>query len=232
MYNWNWEIIYQNKLVFLEGAITTLILTLLAVMAGTLLAVLLVFLKKSKYFLLALLAKVYIEIFRSLPILVLIIWIYYVLPIFLNWRIGGFSAAVIAISLHLSAFAAETIKAGLSAVPKNQSESGYALGLSSFQVLLYIIIPQSFKTIIPNLLGLYINELKNSSLASIIAVDELLHRSNVLISNTYRPLEIYTAMAVVYLILILPLVYLIRLVEKYYFKSDVPIKWIDYGPDN
>jgi len=230
MYQWNWQIIWINKSVFIEGALITLGLTLVAVCIGTIIGALMAFLKRSSNPILSFLSKFYIEIFRALPILVLLIWIYYVVPMLLNWQISGFTVAVIAIALHLSAFAAETIRAGIESIPAGQFESGYALGLTSKQVMLHIIFPQAVKNMIPNLLGLYINELKNSSLASVIAVNELLHRSNILISNTYRPLEIYTTIAIVYLILILPLVYLTRILERRFTKSEAPTAGIDYGP--
>jgi polar amino acid transport system permease protein len=94
--------------------------------------------------------------------------------------------------------------------------------------MIKIIIPQAVRNMIPNLMGLYINELKNSSLASIIAVDELLHRSNILISETFRPLEIYTAVAATYLIIILPLTYLSRLFERKLAKGDKPKLGVNY----
>ena len=230
MYEWHWQVIWNYKQIFIEGALVTLELTLLAILLGTLLGSLMAAIKKSNNQVLSFLAKAYIEIFRALPILVLLIWIYYVIPLLFNWQISGFTAAVLALALHLSAFAAETIKAGIESVPVGQFESGQALGMTGRQIMVFIILPQAIKNMLPNLLGLYINELKNSSLASIIAVNELLHRSNILISSTYRPLEIYTAIALVYLVLILPLVYLTRLAEKHLRKSKISVAPIDYEP--
>jgi len=228
MYEWNWQIIWTYKQIFVEGALVTLGLTLVAVVIGTLIGALMAALKRSSNLVLSFLAKFYIEIFRALPILVLLIWIYYVIPILFNWQISGFTAAVVAIALHLSAFSAETIRAGIESIPSGQFESGYALGMNSRQVMIFIVLPQAIKNMIPNLLGLYVNELKNSSLASIIAVNELLHRSNILISNTYRPLEIYTTIALVYLILILPLIYLTKSLEKKFIKGAPPFRAVDY----
>lgn len=214
MYNWNWEIISLYKMIFIEGALVTLGLTFLVVIIGTGGGCLMAVLKKSTNIFLSLFSKIYIELFRALPILVLLIWIYYVMPILFNWRVSGFWVAVVALSLHLSAFVAETIRAAIESVPSGQYESGLVLGMRKIQIMWHIILPQAVRNMIPNLLGLYVNELKNSSLASVIAVNELLHRSNILISNTYRPLEIYTTMAVVYLIIILPLIFVTRWFEK------------------
>src|SRR5437868_5245104 len=105
MYEWNWQIIWTYRQVFLEGALVTIGVTFLAVIIGTLLGGLVAYLKKSPSSVVSFLAKCYIEIFRALPILVLLIWIYYVLPVLFNWKLNGFTVAVIAIALHLSAFA-------------------------------------------------------------------------------------------------------------------------------
>mgnify|MGYP001570628732 CR=1 FL=1 len=228
MYEWNWRIISFYKLVFVQGALVTIELTFFAVIFGTALGVAIAFLKKTRNPIFSSIAKIYIELFRAVPILVILIWIFYVIPVLFDWRISAFVAAVLALSLNLAAFVAETVRAGLESIPRNQFESGLALGMTSRQVMLKIVMPQAVRNMIPNLMGLYITELKNSSLTSIIAVNELLHRSNILISETFRPLEIYTTVAVVYLIIILPLVYLSRRIEHRLTKVDKPTFGMDY----
>lgn len=214
MYDWNWRIITLYKSVFIQGALVTIWLTFLVIILGTIIGIIFSFLKRSRINFLSILAKIYIEFFRSLPILVLLIWVYYVAPILFSWRLSGFVAALIALSLNLSAFVAETVRAGIESVPKEQLESGLSLGMSYWQTMFKIILPQTIRNITPNLLGLYINILKDSSLASIIAVNEILHRSNVLISQTFRPLEIYTTVAVVYLLIIVPFTLLANYWER------------------
>jgi polar amino acid transport system permease protein len=222
MYQWDWRLISVYKFVFLQGALVTLWLTFIAVILGTVLGVIIAFMKKSRNPIFSLFAKGYIELFRAVPILVLIIWVFYVIPILLNWRVSAFTAAIMALSINLAAFVAETVRAAIESIPNSQYESGQALGMTHRQIMFHIIIPQAIRNMIPNLMGLYVSELKNSSLASVIAVNELLHRSNILISETYRPLEIYTTVAVVYLIMIMPLGYLARVVEQHFSKSDKP----------
>ena len=221
MYQWNWGVISSYLPVFLQGAIITLELTLVVVFAGTVLGIFLALLRKSENVVASFFIQAYIHLFRALPTLILLIWIFYTMPIFTGWRMSPFTAAAIALSLHLGAFVAETMRAGFESIPRGQYESGLALGMSKVQVVLLIITPQAVRNIIPNLIGLYITELKNSSLASVIAVGELLHRSNILISETFRPLEIYTAVAVMYLIMILPLIYLSHLAERHFGKSNL-----------
>jgi len=204
MYDWNWNIVFQYKYVFIQGALLTLWLTLLVVVIGTALGVAVGLLRRSTVPALRWFAVMYIELFRALPILVLLIWIFYVVPILLPLTLSAFVAALITLSVNLSAFVAETVRAGIEAIPRNQFESGLTLGLKPYQIMFVIVLPQALRNMLPNLLGLYINQLKNSSLASVIAVNELLHLSNIVISNTYRPLEVYTTVAIAYTIIILP----------------------------
>ncbi len=214
MYQWNWNIVFQYRYVFIQGAATTVWLTFLVVVLGTALGVLIGLARRSEAPFIPTLAKIYIELFRALPILVLLIWLYYVSPIILGIQLSPFITALVALAINLSAFVAETVRAAIESIPTNQFESSITLGLSSTQTMIYIILPQAIKNMLPNLMGLYVNQLKNSSLASVIAVNEVLHRSNSIISNTYRPLEVYTTVAIVYLILIIPFSLLANWIEN------------------
>lgn len=214
MYHWNWRVIIDYWPVYVQGAFVTLWLTFLVVITGTLLGVLIGLMRRSEVGVISLFAKAYTELFRALPILVLLVWIFYVVPIVFGLRLSPFVSALVALSINLSAFVAETVRAGIDAIPRNQFESGKTLGLSSMQVMFVIILPQALRNMLPNLMGLYVTQLKNTSLASIIAVNELLHRSNTIISETFRPLEVYTGVAIMYLIIILPITFFANWVES------------------
>ena len=214
MYQWDWNVISQYKYVFLQGALVTLWLTLLVVVFGTILGVLVGMVRRSKAPFIPTIAKIYIELFRAFPILILLIWFYYVAPIILGVQFSPFVTAVIALSISLSAFVAETFRAAVESIPKNQFESGITLGLSQMQTMFYIILPQALKNMLPNLLGLYVEQLKNTSLASVIAVGEVLHQASTISSTTYRPLEIYSVVAVIYLVLVIPFSVLASWVER------------------
>ncbi len=214
MYDWQWSIIWQYKGVFLEGAAVTLWTSLLSILIGTAGGTALALLARLDSPGLNRTVAVWISLCRALPVLVVLIWIYYVVPISFGLRLSSFAAAVVALSLHLSGFVAETLRAALRSVPAAQWESGLAVGMTPGQTLLFVIAPQAVRNAIPNLLGLYITEIKNSSLASVIAVNEVLHRANIVISETFRPLEIYTGVALTYLIIILPLIALAKYLER------------------
>ncbi len=214
MYQWDWNVIGQYKYVFLQGALVTLWLTLLVVVFGTILGILVGLVRRSNVPFIPTIAKIYIELFRAFPTLILLIWFYYVSPIIIGVQFSPFWTAVIALSLSLAAFVAETFRAAVGSIPKNQFESGFTMGLSSTQTMFHIILPQAVKNMLPNLLGLYVTQLKNTSLASVIAVGEVLHQASTISSMTYRPLEIYSAVAVIYLILVIPFSLLADWVEK------------------
>ncbi len=212
-YDWGFSVILRYKEAFLLGTWMTLKITILCIVFGTLAGGVLALLRLTKSRILRFLSVTYIELFRGIPLLVLLVWLYYCMPIFLKINLGNAFTAVLALSINLSAFAAETIRSGIIAIPRGQTEVAQTLGLRSHQVFFRIILPQAGRVIIPNMVGLWITMLKLSSLASVIAVYELLHSSNTIISQAYRPLEIYTVIALIYLAIILPATFLSRRLE-------------------
>lgn len=213
MYEWDFNIVLQNKWVFVQGAWVTLKITFFTIIFGTIAGWFLGLGRRAKEWWVRGPVSIFVELFLALPILVLLIWIYYCGPILFKISLSGFWTAVLALSLTLSAFVAEIVRSGLMSVPKGQIEAARALGLNKFQTLSHIVAPQAIRVMIPPLLGMYIATLKMSSLASVIAVYELLHTSQNLIMTSYRPLEIYTMVALVYLVLVLPIALLTRRYE-------------------
>ncbi len=219
MYTWNWEVMYTYRSVFIHGALETMILTLLTVLIGTAGGIIIAIVRRSENPVFSVMAKIGIDLIRALPILVLLIWAFYVLPLLTGWKLSPFTTATFTLSLHLSAFVAETIRAGVESIPKHQFESAEALGLTPLQTMTQIIAPQAIRNILPNVLGLYVTQIKNTSLTSVIAVNELLHVSNTLISASYRPLEIYTVVACIYVALIEPCEIGVHFLERKFRKN-------------
>ena len=134
MYEWQWNVIAQYKYVFLQGALVTLWLTLLVVLCGTILGICVGLIRRSNVPIIPILAKIYIELFRAFPILVLLIWFYYVAPIMFGIQLPPFWTAVVALSINLSAFVAETFRAAIESIPRNQFESGFTLEIGRAHV--------------------------------------------------------------------------------------------------
>ena len=218
MYTWEWSSLWQYREHFLSGMATTAWLSLLTIVFGTALAAVVAFARRSSNRALRLAAGIYLEIFRGIPLLVLLSWIYFALPTILDFRIirqmPSFAFAVMALVLNLSAFAAENMRAGLEAVPDSQRESGLALGLSRWQTTWRIVLPQAIRNMLPNLMDQWITSVKLTSLASTIGVQELQNVSGQITSLTSRPLEVRTVCAVLYCMIIFLLSFLQRVCEK------------------
>ncbi len=156
----------------------------------------------------------YVEIVRAIPLLVLILWIYYGLPIMTGISFSPFVSGIIALSISESAFQAEIFRAGINSIKKSQWEAGSSLGLNFFKRLRLIILPQAIKNILPALGNQFVYVLKMSSLVSIIGIGDLTRKANELVVTTYRPLEIYTFLILEYLVLILIVSFFVRKLEK------------------
>lgn len=215
MYTWDfsWVSTYWTQL--LAALWVTIHLNALVLLLGTLLGLALALLGKIQSKIVNLLLATYVDFFRSLPVLVGLVWFFYCAPLILGGiRIGAYASAVIVLALNLSAFVAEIIRAGLSSVPQGIIESSRALGVSRTDTMRKVMAPIATRIIVPPLLGQYINSIKLSVLASIISVPELLSRTTDIISQTYRPLEFYTVLAVIFLAVLTPLTLVFRHLEK------------------
>jgi polar amino acid transport system permease protein len=157
--------------------------------------------------------RIYVEIFRSIPLLVLILWVYYGLPVVLGISLNPFTAGIVALALSDSAFEAEIFRAGIQSIERGQTEAADALGFSYAQKMRHIILPQAIRRILPPLGNQFVYMLKMSSLLSIIGLQELTRKANELTVTVYRPLEIYTILVLEYLLLILIVSWIVRRLE-------------------
>jgi len=147
--------------------------------------------------------RVYVEGMRAIPILVLILWVYYGLPQVAGFTLTAFWAGVIALAISDSAFEAEIFRAGIQSIDKGQFEAAHSISLSYTDTMRFVILPQAIRRILPALGNQLVYMLKMSSLVSIIGMQELTRKANELVVTEYRPLEIYTVLLLEYLALIL-----------------------------
>lgn len=170
----------------------------------------------------------YVELMRTLPLFVLLLWVFYALPILVQgldpdgvgfalfgWiaDLTPFTAAVIALALNAGAFLSEIFRAGIEGVPKGQVEAAQSLGMGRWLTLRRIVLPQALRRMLPPIVGQFIHTVKDSSLASAIGLAELTRRATELQTQTYRPLELYTLLALEYLLILLLLSRLSRWLE-------------------
>ena len=213
-YYWQFEAVRRNADLLLRGATTTLLLTLTSVVAGFLAALVLLLLRRTAAAPVRWTIRAYVDLFRGLPVLVLMVWLFFCLPILLDIRISGFWVAVLSLALNYSALEAEILRAGVDAIPGGQLEVTRHFRFTPWQTARHVIVPQAFwRTLAPSL-GQAINTLKLSALASFIAVPDLFYVTEGLVRDTFRPLEFYTALAAAYLVLILPLSAAVQVLEN------------------
>lgn len=160
--------------------------------------------------------RIYVEAIRSIPVLVLLLWVYYGLPTLLDISLNHFWAGVIALSIAESAFMAEVFRGGIQAINRGQHEASHALGLSYWKTMRLVVFPQALRQILPPLGNQFVYILKMSSLVSVIGLSDLTRRANELVVNEYLPLEIYTFLVLEYLVLILAVSQGVRWLEKRY----------------
>ena len=215
-YNWDFSSVWRYRDVLFSGVLGTALLSAASVLLGTALAVVLLALRQSRFIPFSLSARAFIEIFRGLPVLVVMFWLFFCLPIFLGHSnfLSPFNVAVVGLGLNFSALMADILRAGFEAIPFGELEIARSFGFSRLRTFRHIILPQAFWRSLAPALGQAVNTLKLSSLASFIAVPELFYRTTHLIQDTFRPLEFYTVLALLYLALILPLSFCVQLLER------------------
>ncbi|MEK9746079.1 MAG: amino acid ABC transporter permease [Pelagibacteraceae bacterium] len=203
-----------NLKFLLSGLTTTIYISVVSIIISMILGMLVALPSLSKNKFLSYLNITYVEIVRAIPLLVLILWVYYGLPIMTGISFSPFVSGIIALSISESAFQAEIFRAGINSIKKAQWEAGSSLGLSFLNKLRFVIMPQAIKNILPAIGNQFVYVLKMSSLVSIIGIGDLTRKANELVVTTYRPLEIYTFLIFEYLILILIVSYFVRKLEK------------------
>lgn len=159
-------------------------------------------------------AKVYVEIFRNIPLLVVTMVFYLVLPTYTSLKLTGFQAGTIGLAIYSSAFIAETVRSGIQSVGDGQMEGARSNGMTYWQAMRYIILPQAFKIVIPALGNQFVNLIKNSSILAFVAGFDLMYQGDIVASNTYQTIPSYVLVGLFYLVLTLPLSYYMRHLEK------------------
>ena len=213
-YDWQFAIIANYWPVFLRGAQITLEITLVSAILSVLIGLPSAIGKETRVAPIRWLCTAYIEFVRGTPALVQIVWIYYCLPILSGLQLGAEATMMLALGLHAGAYVAEIFRAGVHAVDRGQFQASYALGMSYRQALRRIVLPQAVVKMIPPFINEFATLLKLTTLGSAIAVSELLHESNNLIAAVYRPLEVYSALALVFFAITYPIIWWSQRLER------------------
>ena len=219
--DWGWYVVdptspagQRNLMFLIDGLYYTIALSVTAILISVVVGLLIALPGLARARPPRIINRVYVELVRAVPILVLILWVYYGLPQVADIAISMFWAGVLALAISDSAFQAEIFRAGIQSIDRGQHEAAHSISLSYVDKMRFVILPQAIKRILPALGNQLVYMLKMSSLVSVIGMQELTRRANELVVTEYRPLEIYTVLVLEYLALILLVSAGVRWVER------------------
>jgi len=210
---WDWSVVTANAHALLLGLWLTLVFTVISSAVGLAWGTILAIGRLSTRWWIRWPATALLEVVRGVPLLVLLIWFYFAFPILTGLGMSATIAASIALSLYASSYYGEIVRGGILSVPAGQTDAALSLGMTYNERMRRIVLPQAFRLMVPPFVNQTIINLKNTSLASVVTVGELTYQAQAISASTYRPLEVYSAAAVLYLVLVLPTSILARRLE-------------------
>jgi polar amino acid transport system permease protein len=213
-YQWDFGLLWHYQRLIVVGVEVTLAYTIGTIALGLILGLLIGMARLSRSWLVNAPLIALTELFRCTPLLVQIIWFYYALPVILNIQVPATVAAVSVLSLYTAAFYAEIFRGGIVSIEPGQWDAARALGLGRWRMMRLVILPQAIRRMVPPFLNQSITQLKNTSLVSIIAVPDLLYQGQLITADSYRPLEVYTMVALIYFCMLFPTTLLTKLYER------------------
>lgn len=212
--SFDWSVVWQHRDALLAGTATTILLTVLTMAIAVPCGMIVAALRLYAWAPVRAVATAYVELFRNLPLILVVYWAFYVLPITTGLGLSPFATGLAALALNVTAYNAETFRAGIHSIRRGQTEAALALGMSRAQALRRILIPQASRRVLPILASTWVSLFKDTSLVSVIAVAELAYVSMQIRSQTFRVLEMLTAMAAIYWLLGYPQAKLVDWIQR------------------
>jgi His/Glu/Gln/Arg/opine family amino acid ABC transporter permease subunit len=214
--NFDWSVVWRNADVLVEGTELTILLAVTTMVIAIPGGILLALMRLSGVRALSSTSACFVELFRNLPLILVIYTAYYVLPVATGLSFSPITTAIVALSLNVSAYNGETFRAGIASIRQGQSEAAYALGMTRWQTAREIVLPQAVRRVLPVLASTWVSLFKDTSLVSVISVGELAYTSMRIRAQTYRVLEMLTAMAAIYWLLGYPQAKLVDWINRRY----------------
>jgi His/Glu/Gln/Arg/opine family amino acid ABC transporter permease subunit len=212
----DWSVVWTHRDALLQGALVTVLLTALTMLIAVPGGIVLMLLRQSRFRLVRGIGVSIVEFFRNLPLILLVYWAYYVVPILVDVQLSAFTTGLVALALNVSAYNAETFRAGVNSIRKAQTDAALAIGMSQLQAMRKIVLPQAVRRILPVLASTWVSLFKDTSLVSVIAVGDLAHTALQIRSQTFRVLEMLTAMATLYWLMGYPQAKLVDWIHRRY----------------
>ena len=199
-YHWDFHPVFEHFPMLLTGFENTAKLAIVAIILGAVFGLVLTFMRLATHRSIRYPAIAFIEFYRNTPALVHFFWFYYALPVVVNVNLDPFTAAILALATQSSAFYAEVYRGGIISIERGQWEASKALGMHHHQLMKRIILPQAFSRMIPPFVERTFELIKTTTLASTLAYAEILYQATRVSSETYRPIEVYTTVAVIFIV--------------------------------
>jgi polar amino acid transport system permease protein len=199
--NFEWSVVWQHRDALAAATLTTILLTVATMAIAVPCGIVVAALRLYGWAPVRALATAYVELFRNLPLILVVYWAFYVLPILTGLGLSPLATGLAALALNVTAYNAETFRAGINSIRRGQVQAAMALGMSRIQALRRVILPQALRRILPVLASTWVSLFKDTSLVSVIAVTELAYVSMQVRAQTFRVLEMLTAMAAIYWLL-------------------------------
>lgn len=206
------QLLEQYWPLLLEGFINTLIVSIIALISSLIIGTLMGMLQLTENKIIRGLANIYVEFFRNIPLLIIVMFFYVVIPMYWT-NISGFWAGTIGLTIYTSSFIADNVRAGIQTVPKGQMEAGLSQGMKQVQVMRHVILPQALRIVLPPLGNQFINLVKNSSILAMVAGLDLMYYGDFVAMETFNTFDTYILVGLIYLVITLPLTYFTRKLE-------------------
>jgi polar amino acid transport system permease protein len=213
-YRWDFEPVFANFGMLVTGLWNTVLIALISIACGVVVGLVLAFMRLSPRRAFSLPAGAFVEFYRNTPPIIHFFWFFYALPVLMNISLDPFVAAVLALSTQSGAFYAEVFRGGIVSIEQGQWEGGRALGMNHRQLMRRVVLPQALARMVAPFVERSFELTKTTALASTLAYAELLYQAMQLNSQTFRPLEVYTTIAVMYLVLLVSASALARFAEQ------------------
>jgi polar amino acid transport system permease protein len=212
--SFDWSVVWQHRDGLLAGTATTILLTVATMAIAVPCGIVVAILRLYGWAPVRALATAYVEFFRNLPLILVVFWAFYVLPILTGVGLPPLATGLAALALNVTAYNAETFRAGINSIRRGQVEAAMALGMNRVQALRRVVVPQALRRILPVLASTWVSLFKDTSLVSVIAVAELAYVSMQIRAQSFRVLEMLTAMAAIYWLLGYPQAKLVDWIQR------------------
>ncbi len=214
--DFDFQVIFGNLDILWDGMLITFLLTAVAIVGGILFGTVLALMRLSKYMVLSLVAGRYVDAFRATPLILVIFWFYFAVPIVIGRPIGGLYSVLIAFTLFEAAYYCEIIRAGIQSITRAQINAGLAVGLTQWQTMRSIVLPQAFRNMVPVLLTQAIVLFQDTSLVYVVGLKDFLTAADLIAVRDNRVVELYLTAAVVYFVLCIIASLWVRKLQRQY----------------